>query len=49
MHSDFSLYNRRDDFSIVARFHVLIPTYDAACKFVSPGALCAISGMHLIG
>ena len=30
--------------------HVYItPTYDVACSFVSSGALCAVSGMHLVG
>ena len=39
-------------FSIVARLRVLIPaamsTYDAACSFVSSGALCTVSGMLLL-
>ena len=27
----------------------LTPTYDAACSFVSSGALCTMSGMYLVG
>ena len=27
----------------------LTPRYDAACNFVSSGALCAVSEMHLVG
>ena len=49
---------KRDDFSIVARFRVLIPAamsiyltpiYDTACSFVRSGVLCTVSGMYLVG
>ena len=48
-------FNKRDEFSIVARFRVLsghvclTPTYDAACSFVSSGALIHIQTTNALG
>ena len=43
-------FHRRSVSCASSSAHVYItPTYDASCSFVSSGALCAVSGMHLVG